>query len=54
MCDYGQVSLYFYAEDGTKVKCSSYGDVRYIYDDDYAKMVESLWDRWYLYCEEVD
>ena len=54
MCDYGQDTLYFYAEDGTKVKCASYGDVRYIYDDDYAKMVEKLWDRWYLYCEEVD
>ena len=36
-------------EDGTKVKCSCYGDVRYIYDDDYAKKVEELWDEWYRY-----
>ena len=51
--DYGQRALYFHAEDGTKVKCSCYGDVRYIYDDDYAKMVESLWEEWYMYCEEA-
>ena len=36
-------------EDGTKVKCSCYGDVRYIYDDDYAKKVEELRDEWYRY-----
>ncbi|MBR4540714.1 MAG: hypothetical protein IKO54_00900, partial [Lachnospiraceae bacterium] len=53
MYDYGQRALYFHAEDGTKVKCSCYGDVRYIYDDDYAKMVESLWEEWYMYCEEA-
>jgi hypothetical protein len=53
MYDYGQRTLYFYAEDGTKVKCSCYGDVRYIYDDDYAKKVEELWDEWYRYCEDA-
>ena len=53
MYDYGQRTLYFHAEDGTKVKCSCYGDVRYIYDDDYAKMVEALWEEWYMYCEEA-
>ena len=46
-------TLYFHAEDGTKVKCSCYGDVRYIYDDDYAKKVEELWDEWYRYCEDA-
>ena len=51
MYDYGQNNLYFYAEDGTKVKVASYGDVRYIFDDKYANELEKLWDKLYKHCK---
>jgi hypothetical protein len=52
-CDYGQKNLYFHSPDGTTVKCASYGDVRYTFDDKYANMMETLWDNLHLHCKEI-
>ncbi|MBR4343186.1 MAG: hypothetical protein IKP88_10880 [Lachnospiraceae bacterium] len=51
MYDYGQQSLFFHTEDGTKVKFASFGDVRYIYDDKYASKLEKLWDKLEMHCK---
>lgn len=43
MYDYGQKTLYYWAEDGSKVICKSEGDNNYIIDDPNISQVETLW-----------
>lgn len=42
--DAGQRGLFYWAEDGTKIRCFETGDTEYIIDDSYATNTSKLWE----------
>lgn len=53
-CDFGQIVLYYWQEDGTKVRCFETGDVDYIIDDANAKNMEQLWENAGVHVNDAD
>ncbi|MBP5186168.1 MAG: hypothetical protein J6040_03845 [Clostridiales bacterium] len=53
MCDYGQKAVYYWTEDGHRIRCLEYGDAEYTIDDPDAELFEEMWETIYVHFEAI-
>ena len=51
--DYGQKAVYYWTEDGNRIRCCERGDIDYILDDPDSELFEQMWDEIAGYFEPI-
>ena len=51
--DYGQEAVYYWTEDGNRIRCCERGDIDYILDDPDSELFEQMWDEIAGYFEPI-
>lgn len=51
--DSGQTAVYYWTEDGKRIRCLEYGDSEYTIDDPDAELFEEMWETIYGHLESI-
>ena len=51
--DSGQTAVYYWTEDGKRIRCLEYGDSEYSIDDPDAELFEQMWETIYGHLESI-
>lgn len=51
--DSGQTAVYYWTEDGQRIRCLEYGDTEYSIDDPDAELFKEMWKEIYTHLESI-